>query len=147
MAQVQALSIAEIIAHTKQQPLPKLNIFQSSHQVKENFRFSFQVGHTIPTYDTEIRYGYKIRKLEDVPVIWQSGNRQSWPPLRILRDRTCPRSPASDRGLLWRVTAAVAAAAIAVVESSLGSLRKREGLERRSGGEAVKTRRRRSVGS
>jgi hypothetical protein len=40
MAQVQALSIAEIIAHTKQQPLPKLNIFQSSHQVEENFRYS-----------------------------------------------------------------------------------------------------------
>lgn len=72
---------------------------------------------------------------------------KSWPPLRVLRDRTCPGSPASDRGLLWRVTAAVAAAAIAAVESSLGSLRKREGLERRSGGEAVKTRRRRSVGS
>lgn len=72
---------------------------------------------------------------------------KSWPPLRVLRDRTCPGSPASDRGLLWRVRAAVAAAAIAAVESSLGSLRKREGLERRSGGEAVKTRRRRSVGS
>jgi hypothetical protein len=40
MAQVQALSIGEIIAHTKQQPLPKLNIFQSSHQVEENFRYS-----------------------------------------------------------------------------------------------------------
>ncbi|CAK9863481.1 unnamed protein product [Sphagnum jensenii] len=84
------------------------------------------------TYDTDVRYGNTIR---------------SWPPLRVLRDRTCPGSPASDRGLLWRVTAAVAAAAIAAVESSLGSLRKREGLERRSGGEAVKTRRRRSVGS
>jgi len=225
-----------------------------------------QVGHTIPTYDMEIRYGYKIRKLEEVPVIWQCGNGQvslsdrlpgfsedrwlvvirhcssfllllgqlsesafglcrlptfscccccilrflawlaslatsvlqnlffflfnfeqaasaiflllcnfvvqrfvfffwlwifvvfllvgggggvgkSWPPLRVLRDRTCPGSPASDRGLLWRVRVAVAAAAIAAVESSLGSLRKREGLERRSGGEAVKTRRRRSVGS
>ncbi|CAN5958377.1 unnamed protein product [Sphagnum jensenii] len=142
MAQVQALSIAEIIAHTKQQPLPKLNIFQSSHQVKENFRWDIRYRRTIRKYDTGIRYG----NLKTFQLFGRVGT-DSWPPLRILRDRTCPRSPASDRGLLWRVTAAVAAAAIAVVESSLGSLRKREGLERRSGGEAVKTRRRRSVGS
>ncbi|CAM6029711.1 unnamed protein product [Sphagnum balticum] len=129
---VQALSIAEIIAHTKQQPPAKADIFQSSL-----IRWDIRYRRTIRKYDTGIRYG----NLKTFQLFGSVGTDRC-------RSFTGFRgSPASDRGLLWRVTAAVAAAAIAAVESSLGSLRKREGLERRSGGEAVKTKRRRNVGS
>jgi hypothetical protein len=69
MAQVQALSIAEIIAHTKQQPLPKLTSSKAlSSGEGGELQVLCQVGHhtiVIVKYDMEIPYVYKIRIHEE----------------------------------------------------------------------------------
>jgi hypothetical protein len=59
MAQVQALSIAEIIAHTKQQPLPKLTSSKalSSGEGRTSGTLS---GGTSYDSDSDVRYGNTI---------------------------------------------------------------------------------------
>ncbi len=68
MAQVQALSIAEIIAHTKQQPLPKLTSSKALSSGERELQVLCQAEHhtiVIVKYDMEIPYVYKIRIHEE----------------------------------------------------------------------------------
>jgi hypothetical protein len=71
MAQVQALSIAEIIAHTKQQPLPKLT--SSKALIRWRRTSGSLSGGTSYDSDSDVRYGNTIRVYDTDT--WRKGTR------------------------------------------------------------------------